>query len=886
MNNTWQDIDPIETQEWLAALASVIREEGVERAAFLLNRLKESGLKAGFLTALNSKTDYLNTPTPQAKTHAGDLALEAKIEAYLRWNAMMMVVKAGKISGELGGHIASYASATTLYEVGFNHFFKGTSEKVAGDLVMFQGHCAPGIYARAFLEGRLTAKHLSAFRQEIAHEEGLSSYPHPYLMPNFWQFATVSMGLGPLQAIYQARFLKYLHNRSLLDTSARKVWMFCGDGEMDEPESLGALNIAVREQLDNLIFVINCNLQRLDGPVRGNGKIIQDLEGIFRGAGWQVIKVIWGQAWEALIQRDPTGKLLQRLNNIVDGDYQNFAVKGGAYIREKVFGNDEDLMKLVANLTDEDLKSLVFGGHDPQKVYQAYSQAMVYEGKGQPIVILAKTVKGFGMGAIGEGQNTTHQQKKLTLDDQLHMRDRFKIPLTDKQVGESAFCTLDEQTAEYMHTRRRELNGFLPTRRGQASETLTVPTLEAFAQDLQSTGDRTVSTTMGFVRILNRLLKDKTLGPRVVPIIPDECRTFGMESMFRQYGIYSVVGQQYDPVDKGTVTYYKEDQAGQVFQEGITEAGAFSSWLAAATSYSVNNYSMIPFYIYYSMFGFQRIGDLAWAAGDMQARGFLLGATSGRTTLAGEGLQHQDGHQHILAATIPNCKCYDPTFNYEVAVIIQAGLQEMIQEQKNVYYYISLLNENYSHPSMPEAVTPGILQGMYCFSKGSDHPIKIQLLGSGAILREVIQAAEQLETQFKVSATVWSVTSFVELAREGRAVERWNRLHPTDSPQVPYVTQQLNETQGPIVAATDYMRAYGEQIRAFVPRAYTVLGTDGFGRSDTRQELRHFFEVDVKSIVYTALYTLYQQQAITKAVLLKAKETLKIDSDKPDPVDV
>ncbi|MHA7840584.1 MAG: pyruvate dehydrogenase (acetyl-transferring), homodimeric type [Gammaproteobacteria bacterium] len=882
------DIDPIETQEWLDALESVFREEGPERATFLLGQLRQAAAADGLVAIPGATTHYVNTPTPQAAPFVGNSKLEAIIEAHTRWNAMMMVIKGGKVSSELGGHIASYGSSATLYEVGFNHFFKAPTADKGGDLVFFQGHSSPGIYARAFLEGRFTEEHLKAFRQEIAYEKGLSSYPHPYLMPEFWQFATVSMGLGPLQAIYQARFLKYLHHRGLMDTSGRKVWMFCGDGEMDEPESLGAINIAMRERLDNLVLVVNCNLQRLDGPVRGNGSIIQELEGVFRGAGWHAIKVIWGTEWEALIAKDQSGKLVQRLEAIVDGDYQNFAVKGGAYIRQKVFGDDPHLSALVADISDDALSALTFGGHDPKKVYAAYSQAMANEGTGRPTVILAKTVKGFGMGTVGEGQNTTHQQKKLAIDDMKRKRDRFQVPLTDEQVEALSFCALDPNSdaGHYLQERRKALGGFVPQRRVQSDERLAVPPLSAFKAQLEDTGDREISTTMAFVRILNTLMKDKVLGERIVPIIPDECRTFGMEGMFRQYGIYSILGQQYEPVDKGSVMYYKEDSKGQVLEEGLTEAGAFSSWIAAATSYSVNNYTMVPFYIYYSMFGFQRIGDLAWAAGDMQSRGFLLGATSGRTTLAGEGLQHQDGHQHVLAATIPNCLCYDPTFSYEVAVIIQEGLRRMVTEQENIYYYLSVLNENYYHPAMPEGVETGILKGIYRFRTGGNHGVRVQLLGSGSILREVIAAAELLEKQFNISADVWSVTSFVELAREGQAIERWNRLHPTETARVPYVTEQLAATEGPVVVATDYIRAHSEQIRPFVPRSYTVLGTDGYGRSDTRQQLRHFFEVDTKSVVVTALWALQQSGDITADIVANAIKTLGIDPEKPNPVTV
>lgn len=884
MSQKLNDLDPAETQEWLDALQNVVDEEGPERAQFIINSLLEGLGAAG--TGLGQITSaYLNTiRTEDQPEYPGDQAIEARIIDYLRWNAMATVVRGGKRSSQLGGHIASFASSVALYEVAYNHFFHAPTEQHGGDLIYYQGHITPGIYARALLEGRLSTEQLDHFREEV-EVDGLASYPHPWLMPDFWQFPTVSMGLGPIQAIYQARFLKYLHNRNLVDTAPRKVWAFCGDGEMDEPESLGALSIAAREKLDNLIFVVNCNLQRLDGPVRGNSKIIQELEGIFRGAGWEVIKVIWDSNWDELLAQDSQGSLKRFLETTIDGEYQNFKAKDATYAREKFFAKDPEVAAMFANLTDEQIENLNYGGHDLEKVYAAYHRAMHIEGK--PVVILPKTVKGFGMGTVGQGQNTTHQQKKLSTDDIKGMRDRFSIPVKDTEIESVPFALLDQSSEEYkyLQQRRENLGGYLPQRR-QESESLPVPELAAFDSHLHATGDREISTTMAFVRILSTLLKDKTLKQRIVPIVPDESRTFGMEGMFRQLGIYSPSGQLYEPVDAGQLMYYREEVSGQILEEGINEAGGFCSWLAAATSYSTNNYPMIPFYIYYSMFGFQRVGDLAWLAGDMRARGFLLGGTAGRTTLAGEGLQHQDGHSLIMSGLIPNCVSYDPTFSYELAVIIQDGLRRMVTEQEDVYYYITLMNENYSHPEMPEGVAEGIIKGMYQFSTGAKAKHKVQLLGSGTILREVIKAAEILAKDYDVSADVWSVPSFTELAREANAVERENRLHPDQPAKLSYVEECFQDLQGPVIAATDYIRSYADQIRQYVPQPYITLGTDGFGRSDTREKLRYFFEVDANNIVYASLHSLYQQGALTEKDLLAAQQRLGINPDKPNPKDV
>lgn len=878
------DFDKIETQEWLDALSAVLKQAGPARTAYLLQRLADRASRNG--VELPRNTDYRNSIHPlDEPVYPGDALLEKKIEALLRWNATVMVLRAGKKTPELGGHIATFASAVLLYEVGFNHFFHAANSEHGGDLLYIQGHSSPGIYARAFLEGRITENQLEHFRQEIAGH-GLSSYPHPWLMPDFWQFPTVSMGLGPLQAIYQARFLKYLHNRGLADTSQRKVWAFLGDGEIDEPESLGALGIAARENLDNLIFVVNCNLQRLDGPVRGNSKVIQELEGIFHGAGWQVQKVIWGRGWDKLFERDKDGFLQLRMNEAIDGDYQNYRARDGAYIREHFFGKYPELQALIADLTDEQIWQLRRGGHDRVKLYAAYAAAVAQQGR--PTVILAKTVKGYGMGTqSGEAMNTTHQQKKMTVEALKLFRTRFNLPLSDTQVEEVSFYRPADDSPEiqYLQARRQALGGYLPARRRVEDQALTIPPLSAFAALLESTGEREVSTTMVFVRLLGILLKDKAISSRIVPIVPDESRTFGMEGLFRQIGIYSPVGQLYKPVDSDQLMYYREETDGQILEEGINEAGAFCSWMAAATSYSTNNLPMIPFYIYYSMFGFQRIGDLAWAAGDMRARGFLLGATAGRTTLAGEGLQHQDGHNLLLAATIPNCISYDPTFSYEVAVIIQEGMRRMYTEQQNVFYYITLMNENYHHPALPKDAESGIIKGLYLLQSNplKKAKLQVQLLGSGTILREVIIAAKELTEKFQIGAQVWSATSFTELQREAMAVERDNLLHPTRKPRISYVTACLQDQPGPIIAATDYMRAYAEQIRAYIKQPYVTLGTDGYGRSDTRKQLRHFFEVDHRYIVITALKALADQGGFDTKQVAAAIKDYGIDPEKSCP---
>jgi pyruvate dehydrogenase E1 component len=882
------DVDPGETQEWLEALEAVFEEEGVERAHFLLEKMIEKARRSGAHLPYQATTAYINTIPPSMEAHLpGDTEMEARIRAIIRWNAIAIVLRATNKNKELGGHLSSFASSATLYDVGFNHFFKGDQGN-GGDLIYFQGHVSPGIYARSFLEGRFTEEDLDSFRQE-ADGKGLSSYPHPWLMPDFWQFPTVSMGLGPLQAIYQARFLKYLQDRELATTAGRKVWAFMGDGEMDEPESLGAISLAGREKLDNLVFVVNCNLQRLDGPVRGNGKIIQELEGGFRGAGWNVIKVIWGRYWDPLLARDTDGTLMQTMEDTVDGEYQNCKALGGKYTRDNFFGKDPKLLEMVANMSDEDIWRLNRGGHDPHKVYAAYHAAVNHTG--QPTVILAKTVKGYGMGASGEGKNIAHQVKKMNLDALKHFRDRFKIPFEDDQLEEIPYYVPAQDSPEikYLKERRQALGGYLPARRAE-SESLNVPSLKAFDGQLKGSDGREISTTMSFVRILNTLLKDKQIKERIVPIIPDEARTFGMEGMFRQYGIYSSVGQLYEPVDSDQIMYYREDKKGQMLEEGINEAGAFSSWLAAATSYSSNNLPMIPFYIYYSMFGFQRIGDLAWAAGDMQARGFLIGATAGRTTLNGEGLQHQDGHSHILCNTIPNCVSYDPTFSYELAVIIQDGMRRMVAEQENVFYYITTMNENYAHPEMPQGAEEGIVKGMYSLKvsdvkgKGKKKAPRVQLLGSGTILMEVIAAAEQLESDWGVAADIWSVTSFNELRREGLEIERENMLNPEKDPKQTYITQCLKDREGPVIAATDYMKAFAEQVRGYIPTDYRVLGTDGFGRSDSRENLRRFFEVDRNFITVAALKSLSERGDVDRKLVVEAIAKYGIDVNKLNPL--
>jgi pyruvate dehydrogenase E1 component len=897
MRDIQPDLDPQETREWLEALDSVLEREGPARANFLLEQLVEKARRSGAYIPYNANTAYINTiPLSQEEHSPGDAELEHKLRSLVRWNAMAMVVRANKESSELGGHIASFASAATLYDVGFNHFFRAASESFGGDLVYFQGHSAPGIYARAYLEGRISEAQMDNFRQEVGGK-GLSSYPHPWLMPDFWQFPTVSMGLGPIMAIYQARFMRYLKDRGHITPEGRKVWAFMGDGEMDEPESLGAISLAAREKLDNLIFVVNCNLQRLDGPVRGNGKIIQELEAAFRGAGWNVIKVIWGSYWDPLIMRDTKGLLLKRMEEAVDGEYQAFKSHDGAFVRKHFFGKYPELLEMVANMSDDEIWRLNRGGHDPHKIYAAYSAAMKHEG--EPTVILAKTIKGYGMGEAGEGQNITHQQKKMGTSSIKAFRDRFSVPIPDENLEKVPFYKPPDDSPEmtYLKERVKAMGGSMPARRRKA-QSLEVPALAAFEAQLKGTEGREISTTMAFVRILNTIIRDKAIGKLVVPIVPDESRTFGMEGMFRQLGIYSHVGQLYTPQDADQLMYYKEDRNGQILQEGICEAGAMCSWIAAATSYSTNGHPMIPFYIFYSMFGFQRVGDLAWAAGDMRARGFLLGGTAGRTTLNGEGLQHEDGHSHLIASTIPNCVSYDPTFAYELAVIIQDGLRRMYREQEDVYYYITVMNENYAHPAMPEGAENGILRGMYLLSEGKNagknagnagkNRLKVQLMGSGTILREVIAGAELLEKDFGVSADIWSVTSFNELRRDGIETARWNTLHPESEPRRSYVEQCLRDYPGPVIAATDYVRTYADQIRPFLPQPanYNVLGTDGFGRSDTRRALRGFFEVDRHYVAVSTLKALADQEALPQKKVAEAIKKYGIDPEKPNPAKV
>ena len=880
------DIDPEETLEWLESLDSVLEREGPERAHFLLERLIDKTRRSGAYLPFSATTAYVNTiPVSQQRAIPGDQAIEHSIRSVIRWNAAAMVVHANRKSSELGGHIASFASAATLYDVGFMHFFKAPTEENMGDLVFFQGHSAPGIYARAFLEGRISEKQLKMFRQEALSKDGLSSYPHPWLMPNFWQFPTVSMGLGPIMAIYQARFMKYLHNREIQPQQDRKVWAFMGDGEMDEPESLGAISLAARENLDNLIFVINCNLQRLDGPVRGNSKIIQELEAVFRGAGWNVIKVVWGSYWDHLLAKDTSGMLQKLMEETIDGEYQACKAKGGAYTREHFFGKYPETRELVADMSDEDIWRLNRGGHDPHKVYAAYSEAV--EWVGRPTVILAKTVKGYGMGEAGEGQNITHSQKKMGEDALTAFRDRFNIPVTDEEIPEAPFYKFPEDSEEmqYMRASREKLGGYMPVR-SDSAKPLIVPGLEIFDALLKDSGDREISTTMAFVRMLSSLTRDKNIGQNIVPIVPDEARTFGMEGMFRQLGIYSSKGQLYEPMDSDQVMYYREDIKGQILEEGINEAGAMSSWIAAGSAYSSHGVSMIPFYIYYSMFGFQRIGDLAWAAGDMQVRGFLMGGTAGRTTLAGEGLQHQDGHSLIVAGTIPNCVSYDPTFAYELAVIIHSGLKRMYQMKENIFFYISVMNENYHHPALPKGSEEGIVKGIYCLEEGEEKGLKVQLMGSGTILREVIAAGELLKNDFDINADIWSVTSVNELAREAKACTRWNQLHPTKKARQGYLETQLRGRKGPVIISTDYIRAYSEQIREYVPSRFVSLGTDGFGRSDTRENLRIFFEVNRFYIVVAALKALSDDGEIDSKVVQQAIAKYDIDPEKPNPVTV
>jgi len=881
-----QDVDPAETREWLESIDSVLRAYGPERAHYLLEQLIDHTRRSGAYLPFKPNTAYLNTiPTGQQPEYPGDREMERRIEAYIRWNAMAMVVQANRISSEYGGHISTYASAATLYEVGFNHFWRAPTANHPGDMIFIQGHASPGIYARAFLEGRLTEDQLRHFRQEVAGN-GLSSYPHPWLMPDFWQFPTVSMGLGPMQAIFQARFQRYLEHRGLVAPSDRKIWAFLGDGEMDEPESMGALTMPVREKLDNLVFVINCNLQRLDGPVRGNGKIIQELEAAFLGAGWNVIKVLWGSRWDPLLAKDSQGLLRRVMEECVDGEYQNFKAKGGAYTRENFFGKYPELKAMVANMSDEEIWRLNRGGHDPRKVYAAYAAAATH--RGQPTVILAKTVKGFGMGKSGEGQMVAHQQKKLSDEDLRGFRERFNIPVSDEEVSRLPFRRPDEEGEElrYLRSKRKSLGGYLPARRRMGGP-LPVPSLELFKPLLEGSEGREISTTMAFVRILTALLKDKGIGKHIVPIVPDEARTFGMEGLFRQVGIYSSMGQLYTPQDADQLMSYREDKKGQILEEGINEAGAMCSWMAAGTSYANNAISMVPFYIFYSMFGFQRVGDFIWAAGDMQARGFLLGATAGRTTLAGEGLQHQDGHSQLLSTMVPNCRSYDPTFGYELAVIMQDGLRRMYAEGENIFYYITVMNENYAMPAMPAGVHQGILKGLYPLSThaaSAKSERKATLLGSGTILREVIAAAEMLAKDYDVHCEVLSAPSFSELRRDALDCDRWNLLHPTEQARVPYVAEVLQQHEGPFVAASDYVRNVPDQIRQWVPGRYVVLGTDGYGRSDGREALRAHFEVDRRFIVLATLRALADDGVVPRSLLAEAISALGIDVNKPNPL--
>ena len=881
--NTPPDVDPQETREWLEALEGVLAQEGPDRAHHLIEQLIDRARRSGAFVPFSANTAYVNTiPVEKQPPLPGDFALEQRIRHFVRWNAMAMVVRANRHTN-VGGHIASFASAAMLYDIGYNHFWRAPTEDRGGDPLFVQGHSAPGIYARALLLGLLTEEQLDNFRQEVGGK-GISSYPHPWLMPDFWNFPTVSMGLGPLMAIYQARFMKYLQDRGLARTEGRKVWAMPGDGEMDEPESMGAIGMAGRERLDNLVFVVNCNLQRLDGPVRGNGKIIQELESEFRGAGWNVIKVIWGRHWDPLLARDKTGALARRMMEAVDGDYQTYKAKDGAYVREHFF-NTPELRQLVADYSDGDIWNLNRGGHDPFKVYAAYDAAVHH--KGEPTVILAKTIKGYGMGESGEAQNITHQQKKMSVESVRRFRDRFQLPVPDDKLEEIPYLKFEEGSTEleYLRARRAALGGDRPRRRRKA-EALVTPRLEVFDRLIKGSGDREISSTMAFVQILQLLVRDKNVGARVVPIVPDESRTFGMEGMFRQLAIYSQVGQLYTPEDAEQLMFYKEDKGGQILQEGINEAGAMCDWMAAATSYSVHGVPMIPFYIFYSMFGFQRVGDLAWAAGDMRSRGFLVGGTAGRTTLNGEGLQHADGHSHVISATIPNCISYDPTFGYELAVVIQDGLRRMCAEQEDVYYYLTVMNENYKHPAMPEGAAEGIIKGMYLFKAGpksNGAGPRVQLLGSGTIFREVIAAAELLRSDWGVDADLWSCPSFTELAREGMAVARANTLDPGSEPRRSHVEKCLAGTRGPVIAATDYVRAFPEQIRAYVPRRYSVLGTNGFGRSDTREKLRRFFEVDRHHVTVAALKALADDGAIPVAKVSQALEKYGIDRAKPHP---
>ena len=878
-----KDLDPFETQEWLEAFDAVHKIHGDERANFLLSQLQSHASDQGIKLPPSVTTPFRNTiSSHREKRMPGDLFMERRIRSLIRWNALAMVMRANKKSEGIGGHIASFASAATLYDVGFNYFFRGPEGDDLGDLVFFQGHSAPGMYARSFLEGRLSTDQMDNFRREV-DGGGLSSYPHPWLMPDYWQFPTVSMGLGPIQAIYQAHVMRYLSARGMVPRGDRKVWAFLGDGECDEPESLGAISLAGREQLENLTFVVNCNLQRLDGPVRGNGKIMQELEGVFRGAGWNVIKVVWGRHWDRLIEKDTTGLLIKRMDEVCDGELQNYKFNGGAYTREHFFGKYPELLELVADMTDDQIMYLNRGGHDPYKVYAAYAEASAH--KGQPTVILAHTVKGYGLGGAGEAANDTHSVKKLDIDSLRGFRDRFGIPVSDDQLENVPYYRPPEDSPEleYMRRRRASLGGSLPARKADFTA-MKVPELSTFKKQLESSGEREISTTMAFVRVLSTLIKDKTIGSSVVPIVPDEARTFGMEGMFRQLGIYTSEGQKYVPHDHQQIMYYKEDKKGVILEEGINEAGAMSAWIALATAYSTSSCPMIPFYIFYSMFGFQRIGDLAWAAGDSQARGFLIGATAGRTTLNGEGLQHQDGHSHILANTVPNCRSYDATYSYELAVIVQDGVKRMFEDKENCFYYLTTMNENYRQPAMPDGAEAGIIKGIYKFSEGGKAKLRVQLMGAGTILNEVREAAKILKESYSVESDIWSLTSVNEITREGQQVDRWNLLHPESKPKRAYLTEQLDGAEGPVVIATDYMKNYAEQMRKYIDQPLTVLGTDGFGRSDSREALRSFFEVDRYFITVAALKALADEGAIKHSVVSEAIKSFGIDPEKANPL--
>ena len=879
-----QDIDPQETEEWIESIEDTLEEHGYERTRFLLEKLIDYAQKKGARLPFNTTTPFLNTILPeQQPEYPGNRVLERKIKTIVRWNAMAMVAKANKEKPGIGGHISTFASAATLYEVAFNHFFKGPDHPSGQDMIFFQGHASPGMYARAFLEGRLTETNLNNFRQELSEGGGLSSYPHPYLMPDFWQFATVSMGLGPMMAVYQARFMRYMVDRGFIENKGRKVFAFLGDGEMDEPEATGALTLASRENLDDLIFVVNCNLQRLDGPVRGNSKVVQELEGAFRGAGWNVIKVVWGSDWDDLFEKDPSGLLLKRIEEVVDGELLKYVVEGGAYIREHFFGKYPELLKLVEHLSDEDIQKLRLGGHDPVKVYSAFSEAVNH--KGAPTVILARTIKGYGLGEAGEGRNITHNQKKLNQDELLYFRDRFNVPLTDKEASATPFYRFSKESEEYQYlmNRRSELGGSLPYRNQEVSK-LIIPDISIFQEMLDGSGEREVSTTMSYVRFLTLLSKDKTIGKHIVPIVPDEARTFGMDPLFRQLGIYAHAGQLYDPVDSDQFLYYKEAKNGQILEEGINEAGAISSFIAAGMSYSNHGIHMIPFYIYYSMFGFQRVWDFIWAAGDMRARGFLLGGTAGRTTLNGEGLQHQDGHSHLAAASTPNIKAYDIAYSYEIAVIVHWGMREMVEENKDVIYYLTLENENYKHPPIPKGVKSDIIKGLYKI-RGTEKPI-VRILGSGPLMGEALKAAELLKDEWGIHPGVWNVTSFSELRRDAEETERWNLMHPDKEPKKSHLELCLSKNKVPTVAVSDYVKMVSEQIGPYVPGPYYALGTDGFGRSETRDALRHFFEVDRYYIVLTVIRSLANEKKIDMKMVEKVMDKYNLDPEKPNPVNV